>query len=193
MQRLSPNQVLVSDEINVSKILSATLFLNLVRIDQPVTDDESDAISVRIEGTPDSTSWFPIRSFVFAPKKGDYADINGTVNVGATSLPVITMPTDIATGQRIFIRRYDPSNELSMDGSEFGFLRGVDGPLLVVDPTRFAHTNVDPVVSLVYNHVTTRVEELNLESIYRIRVVLDASASDNDNIVEITMTRLDTP
>lgn len=180
LQSISHTAVVVSDAIDVSTKLAATIFIRFGR--RTASALTAGWPNFRIEGSAKSSgtdAWIPLATF--QPAIGaTIADrtLDGAHAGGVTSILVRTAITNLAIGDLIFIEAATLAN------SEWARIRSFSGLNANLEE---ALTNSHEDGSAVRDQAELFVAQLDLTSIGRIRVVADNANSGQTIAVEAKM------
>lgn len=143
-----------------------------------------NSISIKIEAECNS-EWVVISSWEPAKSATVVSTITNSVPVGSTSLTVSSNSSIRKNGQLAFIRHQINASPLNLSKSEFVKFRRVNGTsITLLDPVKYNHTTIAGETAFLYSSAYNWMVKLDVSSITKIRMVVDASQSSQQFVFE---------
>lgn len=166
LQEVLSNSVVVSAAQDVSTKMAATIFIHFGLTD--TTGPLIDGVEFRVEASAKSTGndqWYPLVSYKTYTAAPESEPVSGTVSSGANVVTVVST-TNLTVGDIVFIRNTTIGN------SEWGRIKSVatNASITLIDALTNTQTG-----STIYDLAEMYTCQVDLTSIYRLRLVADAS------------------
>ncbi len=166
LQSVAASTVLLGSAIDVSTKIAASIFIHFGR---RVATASTAGARIRIEASSKSSAdghWYPLAMFETNFAAVESEAVSGTVNAG-TNVITVASTTNLAANDIIYIDNGTIAN------SEWGRIKSVSTNVSVTIEDNLVNAQTG---ATIYDGAEVFVANLNLQSVGRIRVVVDGSS-----------------
>lgn len=195
LQYVSPNSVVVSSTVDLTTNIAATVHASFCQTDNGNHLASPAKFRVECQYSDSPSYWFPLSTWNSGTESPANAQILNTASSGVSVLNIDIIPPVWKTGQFAFIRHIVDASPTDLSTSEFVRIlkteAGTPNKVYLEYPTTFNHTDSAGETAYIFNNADRWVSQVNVVSVCKIRVLIDASLCDRTFVAEVQLTSLD--
>lgn len=181
VQSVASNTVIISSAVDVATKIAAMIGISFGRRSASAL---TAGVEIRVEASATSSgdsNWYPLTTFLTNVAAVEAEAVSGTVNAG-TNVITVASTSGLVAGDLVFI------DNTTIGNSEFGRVKAISTNTSITIEDNLANAQTG---ATIYDGAEFFLAQLDLSSVGRLRVVVDAKNTGAAIAVKATMVTAD--